>query len=62
MVVVPENEAEASLLKCLSTEPQHINELAQCANLPVSKINSILTIFEVKGVVRQIGILQYALT
>jgi DNA processing protein len=62
MVVKPENDAEAAILECLSTDPQHIDVLARCTNLPVSKINSILTIFEVKGIVRQIGILQYALT
>jgi DNA processing protein len=59
--VIPDNEAEAMLLKHLSTEPIHVDELGRAAGLPMSEVASTLTLMELKGKVRQIGGMNYVI-
>jgi len=58
---VAANETEAALLRNLSLEPSHIDELSHRSGLPIRLVSSALTMLELKGLVRQVGIMQYAL-
>jgi DNA processing protein len=55
----PEDPAEAALLAALSSEPQHIDDVARVAKMAVADASSALTMLELKGLVRQVGSLSY---
>ncbi len=57
--VLPETEEEKLILKHLNREPLHINDIVRAANLDTSVINSTLTIMEMKGIVKNLGNMQY---
>lgn len=58
---LPENETEAALLKQLSTEPLHIDDLGRETGLPIATVSSTLTLMELKGLVRQVGGMKYVI-
>jgi len=45
----------------LSHEPRHIDDLIREADLPAMTVSSTLTMMELKGVIRQVGGMQYVL-
>jgi DNA processing protein len=57
--LLPENETESRLIALLSHEPVHIDELTRRSTLPASDVSSTLAIMELKGLVRQVGGMQY---
>lgn len=57
--VLPDNETESALLKHLSSEPLHIDELGRESGLPISTVSSTLALMELKGLVRQVGAMSY---
>ena len=57
--VLPDGEPEATLLKHLSHEPTHVDELGQRLGMPISYVTSALTLMELKGMVRQVGGMKY---
>lgn len=59
--VVPETEAEALLLRYLSLDPVHVDEIALRAGLPIADVTSNLALMELKGMVRQEGGMNYVL-
>lgn len=59
--VIPTNEVEAKLLQQLSTEPVHVDELGQSTGLPAAELASTLTVMELKGMVRQVGGMNYVI-
>jgi DNA processing protein len=59
--IIPADEVEAKLLKQLSLEPMHVDELGQATGLSASEIASTLTVLELKGMVRQVGGMNYVL-
>lgn len=59
--ILPESEAEASLLEHLSDQPMHIDELCRLANLTTPVVSSTLAIMELKSLVRQDGGMNYYL-
>ncbi len=56
---LPENETEAALLKHLSADPIHVDEICRETQLPAATVSSTLTMMELKGLVRQVGGMQY---
>jgi DNA processing protein len=52
---------EVALLRALGAGPSHVNDLAHACDLPIGQISSTLTILELKGLVRQAGVLTYSL-
>jgi DNA processing protein len=58
---VPENEQEAHVLQYVSTEPIHVDEIGQRTGLPIAEVTSILAVMELKGMVRQLGGMNYVL-
>ncbi len=59
--LVPSSDTEALLLKKLGAEPIHIDELCRLSALPASTVSSTLAIMELKGMVKQVGAMNYAL-
>ena len=59
--ILPETETESTLLKRLSTEPAHIDDICAGAGLPVSTVSSTLAMMELKGMVRSVGNMSYVL-
>lgn len=56
---IPDNEMESALLKRLSAEPVHIDELGRETGLPIAVVSSTLALMELKGMVKQIGGMNY---
>jgi DNA processing protein len=57
--VLPATAEEAALLKCLGSEPLHVDELRQAAGMPIAQVTSTLALMELKGMVRQVGGMKY---
>jgi DNA processing protein len=57
--ILPGNELEAKLLSVLSHEPQHMDEIRQKADLPIERVSATLVMMELKGLVRQVGGMNY---
>ncbi len=59
--VVPESQTEALLLQYLSLEPVHVDEISLQSGLPIADVTSNLALMELKGMVRQVGGMNYVL-
>ncbi|HEV2654669.1 MAG TPA: DNA-processing protein DprA [Ktedonobacteraceae bacterium] len=59
--VLPDNEEERALLALLTHEPRHVDEIIRASNLPAHLVSSTLTMMELKGMIRQVGSMQYVL-
>jgi len=59
--VIPTSDTESLLLKQLSAEPTHIDEVCRSSSLPISTISSTLAMMELKGLVKQVEPMSYAL-
>jgi len=57
--VLPVDEDEARVLKEIALEPLHIDEIRSRSGLPIEKVSATLTLMELKGMVRQVGAMQY---
>jgi DNA processing protein len=58
-VVLPKDATEAKLFSVLSQEPLHVNEIGALAELPIDQVSSTLALMELKGLVRQVGGMNY---
>ncbi len=58
---VPANEIEAQIVKCLSADPLHVDDVARACGLPIAQVTSTLTLLELKGLARNVGPMQYCL-
>ena len=56
---LPENAMESTLLQHLSADPVHIDELGRETGLPIAAVSSTLALMELKGMVKQIGGMNY---
>ena len=59
---LPVDTTETAVLGLLSTEPVHVDEISRDANLPVSTVSGALAMLELKGMIRQVGGMQYVRT
>ncbi len=59
--LIPASETESLLLKQLGAEPTHIDEVCRSSGLPISTVSSTLAMMELKGLVKQVGAMNYAL-
>jgi DNA processing protein len=57
--VVPGDAIEAKLLSVLGNEPLHVDEIRNQSELPIEKVSSVLALMELKGMVRQVGGMNY---
>ncbi len=56
---IPADQTEAQVLACLSSEPMHIDEVSAQLSLPMSQVSGTLALMELKGLVRQVGGMNY---
>ena len=56
---MPATDTEAELLRHISREPVHIDEVCRESGLPVSTVSSLLAMLELKGLVREMGPMSY---
>ena len=59
--IIPDNDIEAALLKELSTEPTHVDDLGHKTGMSASDIAGTLTMMELKGMVKQTGGMNYVI-
>lgn len=59
--ILPTDETESLLLKQLSAEPTHIDEVCRHSRLTPALVSSTLTMMELKGMVKQVGGMNYVL-
>ncbi len=59
--IIPASDTEALLLKQLGAEPVHIDEVCRSSGLPISEVSSTLAMMELKGLVKQMGAMNYTL-
>ena len=57
--VLPKDEVEARLLSVLSKEPMHVDEIRAQVDMPIEKVSATLALMELKGMVRQLGGMNY---
>jgi DNA processing protein len=56
---VPLDMFEQKIMDLLSQEPQHVDELTQLSQMPVSQVSAYLSMLELKGAARQVGGMKY---
>jgi DNA processing protein len=56
---LPADPTEAALLRLLTDEPSHVDDLTRGSKLPSATVSATLTILELKGLARQLGPMQY---
>ncbi|MFC1943665.1 DNA-processing protein DprA [Chloroflexota bacterium] len=59
--IIPASDTESLLLKQLGAEPIHIDEVCRSCGLSVSTVSSTLAMMELKGLVKQLGAMNYVL-
>ena len=59
--VLPSSDTDSLLLKQLRAEPTHIDEVCRLSSLPISTVSSTLAMMELKGLVKQVGTMNYVL-
>ncbi|MBE3560282.1 MAG: DNA-protecting protein DprA [Ktedonobacteraceae bacterium] len=59
--ILPENDEERTLLKVIGHEARHIDDIIREAGLPASTVSAALTVMELKGMLQQVGSMQYML-
>jgi DNA processing protein len=59
---ISEDENEILILKQLKNEPIYIDEICRLSGLPISIVNSTMSVLEIKGMVRQVGHLNFVLS
>jgi DNA processing protein len=57
--VAPADATEATLLRVLSHEPQHIDDVRRVSGLPIATVSGALAVLELKGMVRQVGTMSF---
>lgn len=57
--LIPADETESIVLRNLSGEPTHVDELRRACGLPIATVTSALAMMELKGLVRLVGQMNY---
>jgi len=58
----PSDDIETALLSHLTYEPVHIDEVGRLSGLPMATVSGTLTMMELKGLVKQVGAMNYIRT
>ena len=53
---------EAALLQHIASDPVHIDDLVALSRQPIAQVSGLLTMLELKGLVRQVGTMHYQLS
>ena len=57
----PADEFESAILKQLTSEPSHIDEICRRSGLTMPEVSSTLAMLELKGIAKQVGNMNYVL-
>jgi DNA processing protein len=57
--IIASDETEARLMDVLSAQPLHVDEIRNLTELPIEKVSATLALMELKGMVRQVGGMNY---
>jgi len=57
--VLPSDETESKLMSVLTHEPMHVDEIRNQTGLPIERVSATLVMMELKGMVRQVGGMNY---
>lgn len=57
--IIPTDETEARLMNVLGDEPLHVDEIRNQTELPIERVSATLALMELKGMVRQVGGMNY---
>lgn len=57
--IAPATDTEADILRHISLEPVHVDEVCRQSGLPVSTVSSLLAMMELKGLVKQLAPMAY---
>jgi DNA processing protein len=57
--ILPGNEIEAKLMSVLTHEPLHMDDIRNQTGLPIERVSATLVMMELKGLVRQVGGMNY---
>ena len=55
----PEGESESEVLRRVTYDPIHIDEIIRATGLEISTVSGVLAMMELKGLVRQVGGMNY---
>jgi DNA processing protein len=58
-MLLPTDVTEATLFDYIGEEPAHVDEISRAAGLPIAAVSSTLALMELKGLVRQVGGMNY---
>jgi DNA processing protein len=58
-VALPSDPIESRLYKLLSQEPMHVDEIRAQTDMPIETVSATLAMMELKGMVRQVGGMNY---
>lgn len=53
--ILPGDELEEKLMRVLTHEPQHMDEIRNLSGLPIERVSAALVMMELKGLARQVG-------
>ncbi len=56
---LPSDPTEAALFQLIGAEPLHVDEIRAQSGMPIAQVSATLTMMELKGLVRQVGGMQY---
>jgi DNA processing protein len=59
--IIPDNPTEEALIRNLSAEPRHMDEIVRATGLPTADVSAALAMMELKGMVRQVASMTYVL-
>jgi DNA processing protein len=57
--IIPGNDVEAKLLSVLTHDPIHMDDIRNLTGLPIERVSATLVMMELKGLVRQVGGMNY---
>ena len=57
--LLPADDTESGLLRLLSNEPIHIDEVRRGSGLAIDTVSSTLSMLELKGMIREVGSMNY---
>jgi DNA processing protein len=60
--VAPTDATEAALLRVLSAQPVHIDDIQRASGLPIAAVSSALAMLELKGIIKQVGAMNFVRT
>jgi DNA processing protein len=57
--LVPADATESALLRLIGGEPTHVDDVRRESGMPIATVTSTLAMLELKGLVRQVGRMNY---